>query len=94
MSRDNHANINVVGFHGRKGNKEDPTIMGTAVNHLSIESTCPVLIIKDAKTRKESPEGVYRYACCIDGSKRSMEALDTITKIKAPEDKISIIICE
>ena len=69
------AEITVVGFHGRKGLKEDPTVMGSAVQHLSTESTNPVLIIKDPKLRENSPEGVYRFGVCIDGSEKSMEAL-------------------
>jgi len=38
--------------------------------------------VKDPKLRKESPEGVYRFAVCIDGSERSMEALALICKLK------------
>lgn len=32
------ADITVVGFHGRKGLKEDPTVMGTAVRYLTTKS--------------------------------------------------------
>lgn len=42
--------------------------MGSAVQHLSINAKNPVLIIKDPKLRKDSPEQVYRYGVCIDGS--------------------------
>jgi hypothetical protein len=56
--------------------------MGTAVQHLSINSPGPVLIIKDPKLRANSPEGVYRFGVCIDGSQRSMEALKLICKLK------------
>jgi len=68
--------------------------MGSAVQHLSVNSTNPILIIKDPKLRSESPEGVYRFAVCIDGSDRSMEGLSLICKLKAPKDKITVIICE
>ena len=73
------SDIICVGFHGRKGLKADPTVMGTAVQYLSVESFCPVLIVKDAKTRETSPEGCFRYAACIDGSIRSMELIKMIT---------------
>ena len=61
---------------------------------MSTESTTPVLIIKDAKTREESPEGVYRFGVCIDGSKKSMDALELVCKIKDVNDKITVITCE
>ena len=31
MSDEVKSDITVVGFHGRKGEKEDPTVMGSAV---------------------------------------------------------------
>jgi hypothetical protein len=31
MAKENKADLAVVGYHGRKGPKEDPTIMGSAV---------------------------------------------------------------
>jgi len=31
MADERHASMMVVGFHGRKGPKADPTVMGTAV---------------------------------------------------------------
>ena len=67
MAEEISIDINVVGFHGRKGPKEDPTVMGTAVQFLAIDSACPTLIIKDPKTREDRPEG-YRFGACIDGS--------------------------
>jgi len=85
--------INVVGYHGRKGPKEDPTVMGSAVQYMSIESYCPTLIIKDPALRKDRPGG-YRFGCCVDGSKKSYEALEFIRKVRGPEDPISVIICE
>ena len=31
ITKDRKVDINVVGYHGRKGPKGDPTVMGTAV---------------------------------------------------------------
>lgn len=62
-----HADILVCGYHGRKGPKEDPTVMGTAVQYMSTFAIKPILIIKDPHTREERPNG-YRYAVCVDGS--------------------------
>ena len=87
------ADVTVVGYHGRKGMKLDPTIMGTAVQYLAVNSNTPVLIVKRVITRKDRPEG-YQFALCMDGSKHAMEALKLICKIKIPMDKIAILICE
>ena len=57
IADENKADVTVVGYHGRKGPKEDPTIMGTAVQYLAVNSNTPVLIIKTLITRKERPEG-------------------------------------
>ena len=36
MANELNVDIIVVGFHGRKGPKEDPTIMGSAVQFVSV----------------------------------------------------------
>jgi len=93
MAEEIGIHINVVGFHGRKGVKEDPTVMGTAVQFLAIESAAPTLIIKDPKTRDDRPDG-YRFGACIDGSDQSKESLEFIKRVRGPGDKITVIICE
>ena len=67
MSSLYHADILVCGYHGRKGPKEDPTVMGTAVQYMSTFATKPIMIVKDPHTRDARPNG-YRYAVCVDGS--------------------------
>jgi len=69
------ATISVVGYHGRKGPKEDPTVMGTAVQYLSIQTPSPVMIIKNPIMRKERPNG-FTMGCLSDGSKYSLNALN------------------
>lgn len=93
IATNHYVHLTVVGSHGRKGPKADPTVMGTAVQYLSVESAGPVMIIKDPKTRKDRPDG-YTHAICTDGSRKSMEALALLCKIKHPNDKIYVIICE
>lgn len=53
MAVENNADIIVTGFHGRKGQKEDPTVMGTAVQYMSTHATKPCLILKKPKKRSE-----------------------------------------
>jgi len=35
MANEHHIDVTVCGYHGRKGEKEDPTVMGTAVQHMA-----------------------------------------------------------
>lgn len=88
------ADIQVVGFHGRKGPKMDPTVMGTAVAYLSVAAVCPVLILKDPIDRATKENGVYTHAICTDGSRQANAALQLICKVKQPQDKIVLICCE
>lgn len=93
LATEYHATIQVVGFHGRKGPKADPTVMGSAVQFLSIEAVAPILIIKDPHNRKDRPNG-FRFCACVDGSEKSLKALKMICDVKSPGDKITVIICE
>lgn len=65
----------VTGFHGRKGPKEDPTVAGTAVQYLAMNSILPILIIKDKRLRKDQKDGKYNFAACYDGSEKSAKAV-------------------
>jgi len=94
MARECKADITVVGYHGRKGPKADPTIMGSAVQFMSINSASPVMIIKDAKSRQTSPDGYFTLALCCDGSKKSLDALELMCKMRSGDDRIYVIICE
>ena len=67
--------------------------MGSNVNHLSINATKPVLIIKDPHTRDQKPNG-YRYAVCCDGSQQSLDALHMACKLHSEKDHITVLICE
>ena len=43
--------------------------MGTAVQYMAQQAAGPILIVKDGLTRKNSPDGFYKFAILIDGSK-------------------------
>lgn len=92
MAKKVHADVAVVGYHGRKGPKEDPTLMGSAVQYLSTRSEAPVMIIKDPKTRKD--RGAFVFAVCVDGSIASLNCLDLLIKFRHSDDKVYVIICE
>jgi nucleotide-binding universal stress UspA family protein len=93
LAEDNHIDVMVVGFHGRKGPKADPTVMGSAVQYMSIQCKKPVLVIKDPHKRAERPNG-YNLAVCVDGSDHSIRALDMLCDLCGDKDKIVIIVCE
>ncbi len=67
--------------------------MGTAVQYLPVESYKPVLSGKDPHQRKDRPDG-YRMAACVDGSKKSLNALKMICDMRSGNDRISVITCE
>ena len=56
--------------------------MGSAVMYLSVNTTSPVLILKDPIDRKTKANGAYTHALCSDGSKQSNIALELICKVK------------
>ena len=74
------VDVMVVGFHGRKGPKDDPTIMGSAVQFMSINCPKPIIVIKDPHKRQERPNG-YSLAVCVDGSDNSIRALNLLCDI-------------
>ena len=94
MAIENKADICVVGYHGRKGLKADPTVMGSAVQYMSVNASAPVFILKDPIERKQKEGGVFIFGVCTDGSAQSLKAIELICKMKQANDKISVIICE
>ena len=90
MAVENNVDVIVTGFHGRKGKKADPTVMGTAVQFMSVHATKPCLILKDPKKRSERIHG-YLYAVLVDGSEKSMHALKLAIKMMGPHDKIKTV---
>ena len=89
-----NCDVAVVGMHGRKGLKADPTIMGTAVQYMGLNSTVPVFILKNPIERKNKENEAFRFAAAIDGSSFSMKAITYMAKMKRKQDKIDIVVCE
>lgn len=70
----------------------DSTILGSAVQHLSQNAVCPLLIFKDnTAQRKNRTGGHYRFGVCTDGSLKSLEAFDFIAKLMRPGDNLVVI---
>lgn len=71
----------VIGYHGRKGPKEDPTLLGSAVEYMAHNPVCPALVVKAKEDRKEKENGSFRWLVCSDGSEKSFRALRETTRI-------------
>lgn len=93
LSKELLADITVCGFHGRKGKKEDPTVMGSSVFFMSMHTFTPMMIVKKQILRSERPNG-YNFGLCCDGSLKSMKALTLMCQMRSPQDKIHVLICE
>jgi hypothetical protein len=59
----------------------DPTVLGSAVQHLSLNTICPVLMIKDKTLRAQKSGGKLRWAVCTDGSEKSIKALHVLARL-------------
>ena len=88
MAVDNNTSIMVTAFNGIKGPKADVTIAGSNIQYLALNSTFPLLVIKDPRLRSVKPDGCYRYAICYDGSDPCKHALKLILEMMRPTDKL------
>ena len=63
-----NADIIVLGYVGRKGVNTDPAIVSTAIQYASLNSTLPVLIYKDPRSRLNRADKSLNYCVCFDSS--------------------------
>lgn len=57
-------------------------MLGSAVQHLALNTPCPVLIVKDQNgMRSKKKDQKFRVAVCSDGSEQSIKALNFMTRI-------------
>jgi nucleotide-binding universal stress UspA family protein len=95
IAKSSHTDCLVLGFVGRKGPKEDPTLLGSAVEYMAHNPVCPCLIIKDDEQRSAKENGAYRWLVCSDGSEKSYNSLrETIRIIDKSKDEIVILVVE
>jgi nucleotide-binding universal stress UspA family protein len=93
IAKSSHTNCLVLGYVGRKGPKEDPTLLGSAVEYMAHNPVCPCLIIKDDEQRKDKENGAFRWLVCSDGSEKSYNSLrETIRIIDKSRDEIVVIV--
>ena len=85
------SDVLVLGYHGRKGPKEDPTLLGSAVEYMAHNPVCPALIIKSKEERKSKENGAFRWLVCSDGSEKSYTALRETIQLMDKEKDLSLI---
>lgn len=93
IAKDNEADFIVMGYHGRKGEKEDPTLLGSAVEYMAHHPVCTALVVKSPEKRKEKADGGFRWLVCSDGSEKSYKALrETIRLMDKEVDHLIVLV--
>mmetsp|Transcript_26646 Transcript_26646/g.23531 ORF Transcript_26646/g.23531 Transcript_26646/m.23531 type:complete len:287 (+) Transcript_26646:17-877(+) len=87
------SDIMVLGYTGSKGPKEDPTLLGSAVEYMAHNPVCPALVIKTKEDREDKENKSFRWLCCSDGSEKSYDALKHTIKIMDKEiDELIVLV--
>jgi nucleotide-binding universal stress UspA family protein len=87
-----NASIMVVGFHGRRGPKQDATVMGSAVDHSLQFGTFNLLIVKNQLHRTSIPDGSFNWIVLTDGSEKAEKGLRTVAAMARRDiDKVYVI---
>lgn len=72
----------------------DPTVAGTAVQYLALNSSLPLMIIKDPRMRADKANLSYRYGVLYDQSAKAKEVLEMTLNLMDWHDKLVIITCK
>ncbi|CAD8092797.1 unnamed protein product [Paramecium sonneborni] len=80
----------IVGFNGRKGLKQDVTILGQTVRNSVYNSKVPLIAVKKLYKRDET--NGFKFVVCIDGSKKSYKSLESAVALSFDE-RDSLLIC-
>lgn len=91
MAESEKCDIVVTGNHGRKGPKADETVCGTLIEHIALNLSFPVFIVKDYVRRENKDDGLFRYGVCFDGSTKAKKALHLTLNLMKKCDKLAVI---
>ena len=94
IADENNANFLVLGYHGRKGPKEDPTLLGSAVEYMAHNPVCPTIVVKTSEDRNDKENGAFRWLVCSDGSEKSYNSLRKTIKImdREKDELITLVV--
>eukprot|EP00331_Platyophrya_macrostoma_P026647 CAMPEP_0176442692 /NCGR_PEP_ID=MMETSP0127-20121128/21976_1 /TAXON_ID=938130 /ORGANISM="Platyophrya macrostoma, Strain WH" /LENGTH=288 /DNA_ID=CAMNT_0017827773 /DNA_START=41 /DNA_END=907 /DNA_ORIENTATION=+ len=87
QAEEKNATAIFIGYHGRKGPKLDPSIMGQTVRYSTNNATRPIVIVKFPYFRAKARSGVFTYMICLDGSSKSFKVLEALHTFSKPGDK-------
>ena len=92
IAEEYRSDILVLGYHGRKGPKEDPTLLGSNVDAIASDPFCPIMVIKRKEERSEKENGAFRFLCCMDDREKARQALRSTIKIMDTEKDELIVL--
>ena len=93
IAKTDKANMIAMGYIGRKGPKEDPTLLGSAVEYVAHHPVCPILVVKRVEKREDKDGKGFKFLVCCDGSQKSYDALEhTIQIMDKSVDSISVLV--
>lgn len=64
ITEKDNSDIIVMGYIGRKGPKEDPTLLGSAVEYMAQNPLCPALVVKRLEKREDKESGGFKFLVC------------------------------
>lgn len=80
--------IFVVGFHGRKGPKEDPSVAGSTADSSLRSINCSSLIVKNKPLAAGEPATLL---VGVDGSDGAHNAVELLDRMRRPEDTLLVV---
>jgi nucleotide-binding universal stress UspA family protein len=80
----------VVGYHGRRGPKEDQTVMGSAVDLSLQEGSFSLLIVKNPVSRTEL-HGSFNWVILTDGSSKAAQSFTIAASMMRKRDCLYVI---
>lgn len=84
------ANFLVVGFTGRKGPKEDPTVLGKSADFSLRAARMPICVVKGEKGKSFSAKDKHTFLVAVDGSDRAHACLELARSISKEGDRIIV----
>jgi nucleotide-binding universal stress UspA family protein len=84
------SNFLVVGFTGRKGPKEDPTILGSSADFSLRAARMPVCVVKGEKGKSFKSNEPHVFVVAVDGSDRAHACLELARSLSKEGDRIIV----
>ncbi|KRX06284.1 hypothetical protein PPERSA_06255 [Pseudocohnilembus persalinus] len=81
-----------IGFTGRKGDKQNQTVLSQTVKHSAFHSSVPLVIVKELSERKNMQTKGFTFLACVDGSQKSYTAMKRVFNL-ASDEHDKIVVC-